>query len=538
MNYLRWVGLMPSLLIVGVLEGLFAPLLSEAAPASSPPTITLQLDSGTVQTITTALSSTCDATYNYCYSIPTGRVVTGTNGRQYRLDANGTPRVRIADKNGLDKMSPTGFKLVPVGSWSNTEVHTLTLTVRHTFNATTDGPTGATINQTNAGLTTWALRSAGEFNAISGSDPVNNRVTLTGTGIFSGTTSVNILSTSGTKNRNPLTFTITGPAAVADINWGGLNNLDMGMEDPSYPQFNCASSQNTSACRPTVTQKLVATINGPDTLKVLSGPLDVFGASCSLTFGAEELKHAKLIKYAVAVFKVVLPHIRTSDLREKISDLISYLERILATTTAPPSDPNCPGANVVAFHSALEAAVDGLVIISDGSRPGVAAPPHYYAVINEPGLTWEQARDAAQGLGIGGNVCDLATITSAAEQAIITGLLPDPSEFPAEPAQQYWIGGFQTSESSEPGGGWQWINGEGMFWNNAPVTDMFANWGNSSPPGLQPDNVCNDSGCQNHLSLDHRYGWGWDDNDQFLNGVIRGYVTEGTSGLCVPPVID
>ncbi len=211
MNYLRWVGFMRSLLIVGVLGAVVAPLSSEAAPASSPPTITLQLDSGTVVTINTTLSSTCVTGYNYCYTIPTGQVVTGTNGRQYRLDPNGTPRVRIADKNGLDKMSPTGFKLVPVGSWPNTEVHTLTLTVKHTFNATTDGPTGATINTANAGLTTWALRSAGEFNANSGSDPVNNKVTLTGTGIFSGSTSVNILSTSGTKNRSPLTFTIAGP---------------------------------------------------------------------------------------------------------------------------------------------------------------------------------------------------------------------------------------------------------------------------------------------------------------------------------------
>jgi hypothetical protein len=533
MKYLRWVGLMPSLLIVGMLGGLLAPLPSEAAPASSPPTIMLQMDGGTVQTITTTLSSTCDATYNYCYSIPTGRVVTGTNGRQYRLDANGTPRVRIADKNGLDKMSPTGFKLVPVGSWPNTEVHTLTLSVKHTFNATTDGPTGGTINATNAGLTTWALRSAGEFNANSGSDPVNNKVTLTGTGIFSGSTSVNILSASGTKNRSPLTFTIAGPAATADINWGGLNNLDMGMEDPSYPQFNCSSASATGACRPTVTQKLVATISGPDTLKVLSGPLDVFGASCSLTFSAEELKQVKFLKFAVSVFKVLLPHIRKPDLREYIVDLISYLERIILTTTTPPSDQNCPGANVVTFNAALEQAADGLVIISDNSSPGVPAPLHYYAVINAPGLTWQQAREAAQSLGTG---CDLATITSAAEQEIITGLLPDPSSV-TEFNRDYWIGGRQVGEFSEPGGNWQWINEEGTFWDNGPVTDKFANWGSTSTgPDNEPNNL---GGNENHLTVDHRWGWGWNDlNTDGANGTTKGYITEGTTGLCVPPVID
>ena len=36
---------------------------------------------------------------------------------------------------------------------------------------------------------------------------------------------------------------------------------------------------------------------------------------------------------------------------------------------------------------------------------------------------------------------------------------------------------------------------------------------------------------QNHLSLDNRYGWGWDDNDQFLGGIILGYVAEGPSPL-------
>lgn len=540
MKYLRWVGLMPSLLIVGLLGRLFVPVTSEAAPASAPPTVTLQMDAGATLTITTTLS-TClagDTTlgYNYCYSVPVGQLV-GTSPKQFRVEANGTPRVRIADKNGTDKMSLTGVRFVPVGSWPTTEVHTLTLKVKHTFNATTDSATGATINATNAGNTVWALRSAGEFNATAGSDAVGNQVTLTGTGIFSGSTSVNILSTGGTKNLTPLTFKIAGPAATADINWGGLNNTDLGQEDPSYPQFNCDNNGSTAggACRPTIEQKLVASISGMDILKVLSGPLDVFGALCSETFSAEQTKQIKFLKYAVNVLEFLLPQIRKPDLREKIIELISYLKRILVTTTATPSDPNCPGAQVVAFNAALEAAVDGLVIISDNSSPGVPAPLHYYAVINAPGLTWDQARAAATAIRTD---CDLATITSAAEQAIINGLLPDPSGFPAEPAQQYWIGGFQTSESSEPGGGWHWINSEGMFWNsvqpdgqNGTIDGMYANWGNTIPPGLQPDNA----GPQNHLSVDHRYGWGWDDNDQFLNGVIRGYVTEGTAGICVPP---
>ena len=499
------------------------------------------MDAGTTVTLPTALS-TClagDTTlgYNYCYTVTTGQVV-GTSPKQFRVEANGTPRVRIADKNGTDKMSLTGVRFVPVGSWPRTEIHTLTLKVKHTFDANTD-LAGTTINATNAGNTVWALRSSGEFNATTVVDPLNtpvdSQVTLTGTGTFSSAnTNVPILSTSGTKNRNPLTFKISGPVATSDINWGGLNNLDMGQEDPSYPQFNCSSPSATAACRPTVEQKLVATISGMDILKVLSGPLDVFGALCITTFSAEQTKQIKFLKYAVSVLKFLLPQIRKPDLREKISELIRYLERILVTTTTTPSDPNCPGAQVVAFEAALEAAVDGLVIISDNSSPGVPAPLHYYAVINAPGLTWQQARDRANNIRTD---CDLATITSAAEQAIITGLLPSPSGFNPEPAQGYWIGGRQVGEFSEPGGNWQWIDEEVPFWDNGPVPNKFANWGSTSTgPANEPNNL---GGSENHLTVDHRWEWGWNDlNTDGANGTTNGYITEGTAGLCVPSVIE
>lgn len=541
MKYLRWIGLMSSLLIVGVLGGLMAPLPSNAAPASRAPTVTLQMDAGATLTINTTLS-TClsgDTTlgYNYCYSVPTGQLV-GTSPKQFRVETNGTPRVRIADKNGTDKMSLTGVRFVPVGSWLRTEIHTLTLKVKHTFDATTD-LAGATINATNAGNTVWALRSSGEFNATTVVDPLNtpvdSQVTLAGTGSFSsGNRNVAILSTSGTKNRNPLNFRISGPVAISDINWGGLNNLDMGQEDPSYPQFDCRGGYTenpvTAACRPTVEQKLVATISGMDILKVLSGPLDVFGALCITTFSAEQTKQIKFLKYAVSVLKFLLPQIRKPDLREKISELIRYLERILVTTTTTPSDPNCPGAQVVAFEAALEAAVDGLVIISDNSSPGVPAPLHYYAVINAPGLTWQQARVGANNIRID---CDLATITSAAEQAIITGLLPSPSGFDPEPAQGYWIGGRQVGEFSVPEGNWQWIDEEVPFWDNGPVPNKFANWGSTSTgPANEPNNL---GGSENHLTVDHRWEWGWNDlNTDGANGTTNGYITEGTAGLCVP----
>jgi hypothetical protein len=161
--------------------------------------------------------------------------------------------------------------------------------------------------------------------------------------------------------------------------------------------------------------------------------------------------------------------------------------------------------------------------------------PDDYRVISSPNVTWDAARTAAQALGqtLGG-VWDLATITSAAEQATINSLLPNPTSLTG--TNQYWIGGEQVGEV-EPGGNWQWINGEGEFWNssqtdgqNGAIPGKYQNWGNNTNGpgvGLQPDNGGTPPR-QNHLSLDNRYGWGWDDNDFDLYAIL-GYVAERVS---------
>jgi hypothetical protein len=139
---------------------------------------------------------------------------------------------------------------------------------------------------------------------------------------------------------------------------------------------------------------------------------------------------------------------------------------------------------------------------------------HEYRVVNLPNANWDDARTHAQGLpSVSGGCWDLATITSAAEQAFIISLLgtPPPSN---GPVHQYWVGGFQPISAAEPGAGWEWINGEGPF--------VYQNWGTGEPNNAtSPTN-----GVQNHVALDNRFGWGWDDNDTFLNDIVRGYVAE------------
>jgi hypothetical protein len=553
MKYLQQVGLVSTLLTGGVLGGLIAPLPSDAAPPSTAPTVSVQMDTGTPLVLTTTLSTCLSGDispggYNYCYAVPVNQTV-GTSPKQFQIQANGTPRVRVADKNGMDKMSLIGVKFVPVGSWSNSESHTLTITVSGTLDATTD-PTGAdpnaTINATNAGIYKYALRSAGEFNANSGSDSVNNSIVLTGTGTFSTTnTDKPILSTSnpaerkGTKNLTPLNFTIKGPAATADINWAGLSNTDMGQVDPYYPEFDCrrdyGANQNTAACRPTITQTLVATIIGMDTLKVLSGPLDMFGVLCTETFGVQSTKQIKFLTTVNKFLKWIVPYIQYPAKKAKIQELIIKIDAILVAANAPISDLSCPGEKVLTFQLALEAGIDGSIIASDTSVPGIPAAPHDYLVVdtgNTP-MTWVQANNAANSLESSPGVCwHLATITSAAEQAIINGLLPPSSVF-AGTTQDYWIGGKQQSEAGEPDGNWEWVNNEGIFWNSGPFGMMYANWGSTSTgPANEPNNF---NGNENHLTVDSRYGWGWNDlNNDGTTGTTKGYIAEGEP---CPPVI-
>lgn len=153
-----------------------------------------------------------------------------------------------------------------------------------------------------------------------------------------------------------------------------------------------------------------------------------------------------------------------------------------------------------------------------------------YRVIKVDGsVTWSEARAQAQALAqtLGG-VWDLATITSAEEQAFIQTLLPS---LDGLPHHDYWIAGEQQAGSPEPGGNWQWATTGEVFYNNGP-TSGFANWGTASTgPGDEPNDCCSgDSGEENHLTVDSRWGWRWNDlNTNGATGFPKGYIAERVS---------
>src|SRR5436190_20680061 len=84
---------------------------------------------------------------------------------------------------------------------------------------------------------------------------------------------------------------------------------------------------------------------------------------------------------------------------------------------------------------------------------------HFYEGILAPsGITWGNAQTNAAFRG-----GYLATITSAAENGFVYGLIAGNSSFwyvTGTEAWGPWLGGLQPAGSVEPAGGWTWVTGE------------------------------------------------------------------------------
>lgn len=639
-KFVRRVGLLSSLLIVGVLGGLLVPLSSEAGT----PTLTLKVDGGAATSFVITASSTCTSTevslgYTHCYAINTNLTVNGANAvggvqRSYNVrNAPGaTARLRVGDNAGNDKFSLIGVQFVPaVTNWgtpaANTnEIHTLTITSGVTFDS------GVNVN--NKGTYVFALRAGGEFRAgpsqttaptacqglttTARCDTVGDRLTYPGTGTFNPSGPVNILRPSGA-NSQPLSLTVGGPT-VAIVSFSGLSNTTLGQVNPTYPTFTCDLNGGALAtgdvCKPRVDHTMTVTLKGPDLFVLVNGG-DDFGANCTSTLSAKEQKKIAFLTKLVQF----LNWLEQQHPNPHLSAFIDRIEAFLAVVNNNP-DPNCPGATVVNLDIATAAAADQVAFAASGAAPvepapqtgtititkntgaetndsftfdisgpssstetiamgntnsesivvmvdagtynitenplagwtlnsascvgtgdgvsngvvGVLVPAggnvnctftnnfppgtfngHEYRVINLPGLTWNAARAAAQALDGGGAGWDLAAITSAGEQNVIQTLLPSLDGLTG--IHDYWIAGEQPVESGEPGGNWRWVTDGVVFYNNGAIG--YANWG-TAPPG--PVNEPNNLGNENHVTLDNRYLWGW--NDLGGDQGTRGYVAE------------
>ena len=341
MRSLRWVGLVFSLLIIGVLGGLTAPLPSEAVNT----TVTLQVDSGSTATLLNlapGAESTCTVPtgYSRCYALPTGGTFTGSNSRSYTILGYGSgvlPRLLVTDTTGLDNLTITTVEFKPVATtgWGSAaanigtgqaapnnygERHTLRVVITHRFDQT---PNVRTTNA--ASRYSFALATSGMFKgnptdyaAISGATGSLDFVRFNGVAKFgSGDEVTTLLGPFPTNNSDgngawPACDTTNsrlnaGRTPPSDVNYCPLRRTIASTSAPTssfssnpaleqvatYPNYFCdnsipvppgtgASAGASARCTPTAILTLTATLNGPDSW-VLSSSGDVVGGTgCNL----------------------------------------------------------------------------------------------------------------------------------------------------------------------------------------------------------------------------------------------------------------
>jgi expansin (peptidoglycan-binding protein) len=97
------------------------------------------------------------------------------------------------------------------------------------------------------------------------------------------------------------------------------------------------------------------------------------------------------------------------------------------------------------------------------ARVSVASPVqwagngHYYEYIDAPLISWTAANAAANGLTYAGLSGHLATITSAEEDALVTGLTP--FEDGTSRVQAAHLGGYRATPDPRHTDGWVWVTG-------------------------------------------------------------------------------
>jgi hypothetical protein len=170
------------------------------------------------------------------------------------------------------------------------------------------------------------------------------------------------------------------------------------------------------------------------------------------------------------------------------------------------------GRSVARFFAFVLTAIPVL-----SSAAPVAFDGRFYEVVLVDQITWDAANAAANSR-VCGPTCGslqnvqghLATINTLPENDKIQTLNVPPGN-----RTELWIGGFQQSGSTEPGGGWKWLNGETIPVPN-PAGSGFG-WATGEPsngPG----------GAEQHLTFGRNGLPVWNDNDKTNN--IYGYVVE------------
>jgi hypothetical protein len=150
----------------------------------------------------------------------------------------------------------------------------------------------------------------------------------------------------------------------------------------------------------------------------------------------------------------------------------------------------------------------------------------YQVVFVSSGLNWVQAFMRTRERGCGWY---LATITSAAEDAFVFGLIRSRPEFFADGLYGPWLGAFQKSSKFEPASDWRWVTEESF---------SYTHWSSGKPDNNSLGLASIESGITEgqHEDFLHYFSDGaW--NDLNVEAQPRGYIAEFDTThqrLCTP----
>lgn len=157
----------------------------------------------------------------------------------------------------------------------------------------------------------------------------------------------------------------------------------------------------------------------------------------------------------------------------------------------------------------------GLALATLPAQAQVEGPGgHYYKVVLQPSVTWEDAKTGAEQSTFNGVTGHLATISSTEEDQFIENL-----RIEAAPGgyNALWVGGYQEADANSATDGWYWINGEGAIATRT-VEGGYSNWQAGEPNDYWGPRS------ENYLAVGHFNTFGW--NDYGNDGSIYGYVIE------------
>jgi len=263
MKYLRCVGLLSSLLIVGVLGGVMAPLPSEAA--------TLTLDGATINVSTSKTSCTLRSGFNACFDLAFTSPLT-VNNKWIVFDCaasdkpcgttfTGRAKEDVNDVSSCSTCTSDNLAMGGIGikaKFPSSTGVSGTLVVRHTFNAASNASSSFY----------WGMTQQGWFDPPLSENAVGDSVTMTATARHPST-NTQLLNLGGFTKASIVSP--TSPDAKVSF---GISQ--------TTPQLKGTCDTGSNKCNPTIQYVYNFTIKGSD-LFVLTNSLAGGGATCGDT---------------------------------------------------------------------------------------------------------------------------------------------------------------------------------------------------------------------------------------------------------------